>query len=177
VCGSDYVTDQWINAYNNISWWTTEYTRDFRFLGGSIFSTIQSLCQLSFTVINDGLLDFSKSSFITIDLIPQDQLLKQGQSLIDLFISSNENAFLNSLQTIRDITQTNVLLSGLTTSTSVRISAINQTSVQMVTRPKTYTLSNTICSRYADATCIEPAGLYIYPSKILYYSIPSFFIG
>jgi hypothetical protein len=128
-------------------------------------------------VISDGLLDFGTSSFITIDIIPQNQLLKQGQSLIDLFISTNENTFITSLQTIRDTTQTNSLLSGLATSTSVRVSGINGSSVQMVTRPKTYNLSNTICSCYEYSTCIEPAGLYIYPGKILYYSIPSFFIG
>jgi hypothetical protein len=176
VCQSSFVSSEWITGLYNISFNLNLYTRDFRFLGGLTFITIRSLCQLSLTLINDGLSDFGESTFLTVQTISENQLVQEGQSLINLFISTSENAFISSLQTVRDTTQANVLLSGLATSTSVRIDTLNGTDVTMAIRAKTYNVSS--CSCYADPTCVEPASLYSPDlTKTLLYTLPGFLIG
>jgi hypothetical protein len=152
------------------------YNRDFRFLGGAIFSTIASLCQVSSTAINNNLLDFGESSFVTVQILPKNQLVEQGKSIIDLFISTSENKFVILLQTIRDTTQANSLLSGLATSTAVKVKANDPTNIQLVTRPKLYNMTSS-CSCYTNPTCIGPAGLFTLSNLSLYYPIPGFFTG
>ena len=81
-----------------------------------LFSALASLCQLASGEINDRLLDFGLLTFVTTQISPPDQLVKQGNALIDLFISTTTTKFLNSLQTVRDTTQANALISGYKTS-------------------------------------------------------------
>jgi hypothetical protein len=177
VCESDFVDPQWSNGIGYLSMQLDLYIRDFRFFGEAFFGTIGSLCQLSVEAINDGLSNFGGSYFITAQIIPQELLLEQGQSVIDLFISTSENTFVSSLISIRDTTQANALLSGYSTSMEVEIQALNQTNTQIVTLPELYNMSSSTCSCYLDPTCTEPASLYNYSNTSLIYSIPGFFVG
>jgi hypothetical protein len=177
VCESDFVDLRWSNGIGYLQSGPQHSLRDFRSFGEAVFGTIASLCQLSLEAINDGLSNFGGSSFITAQIIPPDLLLEQGQSLIDLFISTSENAFVNSLASIRDTTQANALLSGYATSMEVQIQIFNQTNIQIVTLPESYNMPSSTCSCYLDPTFTEPAGLYNYPITTLIYSIPGFFVG
>ncbi|CAF3892210.1 unnamed protein product [Rotaria sordida] len=160
--------DKFVGPLNN---------RDFRIVGDAIFQTIASFCQVSLAAINDGLLEFDQTSFITVQTIPEDQLVEQTQALIDLFISTSENEFISSLQIIRDTIHANVLLSGFETTMSTEFRIPDGWSNQIGIIPKTYNMTSS-CSCYNDPTCIEPIGLYtLSPNNTLIYLIPGFFIG
>ena len=174
VCTSSFVDPLWsiglvsTGLIGNIS------ITDFRVWGGALFMTITSFCQLSTRIISDAQFDFNISSFVTTEMIPQNQLVKQGQSLIDLFISTTENTFISSLQTIRDITHSNALLSGLQTSASSGAHVLNQTNFQAITVVSRF---NSSCSCHSDPTCTESSGLFNMSTLNLTYGIPGFFVG
>ena len=177
ICHSDFIDSRWISRFSHLAAGQHLYIQDFRTFGDAIFSTIASFCQLSVSLVNDKYFDFNRSSFITHQIIALDQLLKQGQSLIDLFISTTENTYINSMQTIRDTIHTNTFISFYGLSTSIIPTIINQTDFKISIRPKFYNMSSMLsCSCYTDPTCIEPAGLYN-SDDTLTYLIPGFFIG
>ena len=174
VCKSNFIDPAWSTGITyTIQTPDIVYYGDFRVFGGAFFTTIASLCQLSATTINDGLLDFGLSSLVTTHVTPRDQLVSQGKLLIELFISTTTNAFVSSLQTIRYTTQGNALLSGLGTSASIIALAFNQTDIQMEITPNIYNW----CVCQNDPTCIERTGLYRYSNVTLVYEIPGFFYG
>ncbi|CAF1374485.1 unnamed protein product [Rotaria sp. Silwood1] len=143
----------------------------------SIFGTILSLCQLSFMTVNDGLIDFNAASFVSVKVISEKELLMQSESLIDVFISTSENIFINTLQLVRDTTYANSLLSGFDTSTTVELFPINETLIKVRLLPRQYNLS-TSCTCYNDPTCIEPAGIYSNESIMsLIYEIPGIYVA
>jgi hypothetical protein len=176
VCESDFVDARWLNGIFSTSLYIDVLNYDFRFIGSSIFETISSLCQLSFTTINDGLVDFNASPFVSVQVIPENELVAQGQSIIDLFISTSKDAFVSALQIVRDTTYTNVLVSGFQTTTSIEIRLTTDTNSKFVMLPRRYNYSSScICSD--DPTCSEPAGVYDTNSTTLLYAIPGIFIG
>jgi hypothetical protein len=110
--------------------------------------------------------------------------------VMDFWISMNHlllllKSFHTSLETIRDTTQANSLLSGFATSMRVKAIVSNQPNVQIVTSPMEYgSSSSSPCSCYTDPTCVMPASLYTVqnlasPNTIQnftsFYSIPGFF--
>ncbi|CAF4581566.1 unnamed protein product, partial [Rotaria sp. Silwood2] len=177
VCQSNFVNLNWLYGIYYTSMNREIYVNDFRLIGSSIFGTILSLCQLSFMTVNDGLVDFNAASFVSVKVISEKQLLMQSESLIDVFISTSENAFINALQLVRDTTYANSLLSGFDTSTSVELFSINEKLFKVSLLPRRYNLS-TSCTCYNDPTCIEPAGIYNNESKMsLIYEIPGIYVG
>ncbi|CAF4048931.1 unnamed protein product [Rotaria sp. Silwood1] len=127
--------------------------------------------------VNDGLIDFNAASFVSVKVISEKELLMQSESLIDVFISTSENIFINTLQLVRDTTYANSLLSGFDTSTTVELFPINETLIKVRLLPRQYNLS-TSCTCYNDPTCIEPAGIYSNESIMsLIYEIPGIYVA
>ena len=177
VCQSDFLNDKWLNGLFYTALYIDILPHDFRLIGSSIFGTLLSLCQLSLTTINDGLIDFNRSYFPSVKVIPKEELVPQGKSLIDLFISTSENAFVNSISLVRDTTHANSLLSGFDTSTSIELRPGNNGFFKVVLSPRQYNLTK-FCTCYNDPTCVVPAGIYdATQNEMLLYSIPGIYIG
>ncbi|CAF1096560.1 unnamed protein product [Adineta ricciae] len=178
ICSSDFVDSRWITGISKVAEIDSFSNRDFRTFGDAIFATIASLCQLSFTLINGKHLDFNRSSFITNQIIPKNQLSKEGQLLIDLFITTIENTFINSMQNIRDTIDTNTFISFYGSSTRIQATIINRTSMKISIQPRVYNMSTLSCSCYIDPTCTVPAALYDPINyTLIYYLIPGFVVG
>ena len=179
VCQSDLVNPQWINGISYTAIYTGDgevLSYDFRFLGPAIFATISSLCQLSFTTIEDAMIDFNASSLISTKVIPEDQLTLQGQSIMDLFISTNKDEFVSALQIVRDTTYANVLVSGFQTIGSIEFRPTNDIRSRFIISPHTYNYTSS-CTCSTDRNCIQPAAIYDAHSTRLLYLIPGMFIG
>ena len=163
VCQSDFVDSRWslglayttnANLHERLSFY------DFRYRMGYIFGTIASLCNLSKTAIDDELLDFGHASFITTQVIPQAQLREQAQSRIDSFISTTQNAFISSLQTIRDTTQANFILEGAGSTADVYLITVGHWPSLNAIQYANY--RNFSCNCHDHFTCTQPAALYRY---------------
>ena len=176
ICESDFVRLQWRKSLFSTTAFINLFPFDFRLLGLSSFGTIASLCQLSHMTIDDGLFEFNISSFVSTRVIPQQQLIIQGQSLIELFIATSQDAFVSTLQTVRDATSVNALMPGFETTTSVELRMLNDTVSKFVMVSQIYNYTSS-CTCSSDPTCIEPAGIYETDSNRLLYAIPGFFVG
>ncbi|UJR09754.1 hypothetical protein I4U23_013981 [Adineta vaga] len=102
---------------------------------------------------------------------------KQGQALIDIFISSNENAFQNSLQINRDTIHANSLLSGFGTSFALLLNLDNLPTAAITRIPRITNESTITCSCYFDPTCVRSTALYNAPVRTPFFSIPGFYLG
>lgn len=179
VCHSDLINSQWINGISYTGLYANEgsvLSYDFRFLGSAIFATISSLCQLSLTTIDDAMIDFNASSLISTKVIPENQLIPQGQLMIDLFLSTNKDEFVSALQIVRDTIYANVLVSGFQTIGSIEYRPTSDTSYRFIMLPRTYNYTSS-CTCSTDRSCIQPTAIYDAYSKGLLFTIPGMFIG
>ncbi|CAF0881122.1 unnamed protein product [Didymodactylos carnosus] len=120
LCSSQFITDEWFQytVYKLYLTPTELIHDDFRWRSSFGFQMLSSFCQLSSQTINDELLRFysllylSSSSTITSNHTFQVEI----QALIKQFQSTTKNSFLQILQLILDITQSNSLISGLNTN-------------------------------------------------------------
>jgi hypothetical protein len=115
VCHSVYVTLAWrnyIDSSTNIS----QALTSFSYIGAPLFQVLSSFCNLTSTIITDGLIDFYATQFISEMVMPHDIFEQESNELIRLFISSTTRIFAPSLDVIRDMTHSNGLASGLMTN-------------------------------------------------------------
>lgn len=175
VCSSDLVTSHWIygiiadQTYEFLYNATSSTWYDFRLLGGSSFLTIALLCDVASTTVSDGLTSFGSSSIITSKVMSENELNAQGLALMDLFIVTMTNEFINSLRTIRETSQANALISG------------QGTNVQMTWKiderlPAAHYNTFLNCSCAVTPLCSQEAGIYD-PNGVFQFPIPGIRIG
>ncbi|CAF1235164.1 unnamed protein product [Adineta steineri] len=177
VCRSNFIDPLWSHGLLRTSRIQGLPLYDFRIYGGFIFRTIASLCELSLTTINNELEDFNRSLFTTTHAIPKQILDKQGQSLIDLFISTNENTFFSSIQINNDMTHRNGLISGFALSTHFRWQKIDGIYWKLVKTSDNFGDNTSVCLCHSDPTCRRQAFLLSIQTNITIRYIPGFFIG
>ncbi|CAF1265058.1 unnamed protein product [Adineta ricciae] len=175
ICQSDFINPIWFNAFVFTKKTAALLGKDFRVRASAMFNTLASLCQLSIEAIENGLLDFGIVPFVSTQLLSSNEVLRRGHVLISLFISTTENSFATSLQTIRDTTQANGLMSGL--KSSMILNAMDQGNEYLLVNPLYETYNNGACSCDTDAACAEPAAIYggLLPSSI--YTVQGFMVG
>jgi hypothetical protein len=121
ICTSDFVTSNtWVEIDN--PYWTfgaygqsilhTKLT-DFRQIASSLFQLLSSFCQLSSQTLNIELLTFNFTTFITPNLLSQQQFEIQTSQIIDQFIDNTAHSLLSALQLINNMTSANMLISAL----------------------------------------------------------------
>ena len=175
VCSSDLVTPHWIfgiianQTYEFLYNFTSSTWYDFRLLGGSSFLTIALLCDVASTTVTDGLTSFGSSSLITSKVMSENELKAQGLALMDLFIVTITNEFINSLRTIRETSQANALISG------------HGTNVQMTWKiderlPAAHYSTFLNCSCAISPLCSQEAGIYD-ANGVFQFPIPGVRIG
>ncbi|CAF1662607.1 unnamed protein product, partial [Adineta ricciae] len=116
VCQSDFVTQKWIN-YLAISFGgVPEEHMNFQMVGAFIFQGLSTLCSLVNETISNRLTQFYSNQYISAFVTPKDIFESQTTTFIDQFKSSTTAEFLASLTMIRNITQSNALVSSLFTN-------------------------------------------------------------
>jgi len=121
VCTSDFVTSQtWLKIdYPNdtINVNVPSYHRtnvdDFRHIASPFFQLLSSFCNLSLQTFNTEFFTFNFTTFITPNLVPQQQFDIQISQIINQFISNTARSFISSIRLVNNMTSANMLISAL----------------------------------------------------------------
>ncbi|CAF0987420.1 unnamed protein product [Adineta steineri] len=106
ICTSVFVTDYWIDYFNNARPLSILNGDDFRASGSFMFQALNTFCQLSNQTIYNRLIQFYSTQYVSASVTPLQVLQSQTQAFVSQFISSMTNDFLLSISTIRKTTQT-----------------------------------------------------------------------
>ncbi|UJR12054.1 hypothetical protein I4U23_016232 [Adineta vaga] len=159
VCESDFISDRWINATFFGSNVTYLHTQDFRSFASAQFQGLASLCYLSKFSYEQGITSLNKKTFISPNVLPENALRSLIQSSIDQLKLSISSVFALQLQTIRDLTATNKLMSGLMTDTHLEyMENIYTRHIYITTVRKSYGIRS--CNCYYTKGCKLPVGIY-----------------
>jgi hypothetical protein len=206
VCVSDFVTSKiwlkiiypsWINDYyyyygpdypgfDSYAYFPAFRPKidDFRQIVSQLFQLLSSFCQLSLEKLNTGLLTFNFTTFITPNLVPQQQFDKQTSQIIDQFIDNIARSFISSLQLVNNMTSANMLLSALSsdsvlTSYSQYYNPIGNYDYYYVydRRDQEYnsSLTGVNCDCQTNPFCIQQAIVYDLDGSTILFPVPGKF--
>ncbi|CAF1421482.1 unnamed protein product [Adineta ricciae] len=111
ICNSVFITQDWFDHLYRTFSTMYLYSDDFRTVSVFFFQTLPIFCDLSSETIENRLREFYSSQFVSASLLPSELFYLEIESLITQFISTTTNTFLLSLSSIRQMTQSNLLLS------------------------------------------------------------------
>lgn len=111
VCGSVFVSDDWINYLKASPVNFSSSIRDFRRSGVSSFQTLRMFCQMTEKTIRDNLIRFSSSKFVDAVMIAENIFRSQIEKIFEQFISRTVNNLRLYLDIARDVMQTNAIWS------------------------------------------------------------------
>ncbi|CAF1217514.1 unnamed protein product [Adineta ricciae] len=112
ICSSAFTTSRWLDYLTDARPDMTLFRDDFRASSGiAVFQTLITFCDLSSETVENRLSEFYSSQFVSASLLPSELFYLEIESLITQFISTTTNTFLLSLSSIRQMTQSNLLLS------------------------------------------------------------------
>jgi hypothetical protein len=169
LCSSTFVTNDWIAYLAQNRLHEIKYLKSFQSVGTYIFQALKALCQSTNRTISDSLSRVYLNEYATLNVISETLLQSQSQILMEQFISSTSNAFLSLLQTLRDTTQANTLMSALQTNYFFLIDdGDNQTSIT----PQDYN-----CSCMSSPACIEPLAIYGDDNLTVIFTVPGLHLG
>ncbi|CAF0795480.1 unnamed protein product [Adineta steineri] len=161
VCHSDFITDNWTNyliakSMDGIG------SLDFRFSNTAFFPTILSFCQLSLKTINNEILIFNSTKYVTKSVQQIDLFNSQTQQLISNMKQTTINLFQLSISMLRQTVWGNALFSvdtyWYTSDPPVNYNynpTINPHDVNLIFYPHSYQPNNdTTCScKINPTTC------------------------
>ena len=128
-------------------------------------------------MLHDRTEDFNRTSFPTTELLAEQLLQQQGQSLINLLYAISQNEFVNILRMNRDWVHTNNLVAGIQPPITFGINVINDTNVQTLISHTFLNTSTSSCSCYDDPTCVSPVTFYTLSSITRQYPNPELYYG
>ena len=97
VCTSIFITYEWI-SHNDVIRQYIYSSGDFRIVVSYAFQGLRAFCELIESTINNSLIQFNSSQYITASVASVQLFQSETQSFIDQFISSTTNNFLLSLR-------------------------------------------------------------------------------
>ena len=113
ICSSEFVSEDWINYIYKRDGLVYQYlSTDYRSSSTGQFVLLASLCKLSKETINITLSQLLLSDFISSQLLSPKLLDEQIETIITQFRLTTSNSFLNILNLIREITGSNMVMSG-----------------------------------------------------------------
>ncbi|CAF0812814.1 unnamed protein product [Adineta steineri] len=189
ICDSDFITDNWTNFLiytDNLA------SLDFRITSSQFFPTILSFCQLSLNTINNELIIFNSTKYVTKSVQEIDQFNSQTQQLISNIKQTTVNSFQLSISMLRQTVWGNSLFSVQTYSyipdPTINYdynSTINPHDLNLIFYPTYYQSSlNTTCScKIHPTTCnelsnITYANATVQPPMVYnLFTVPGFYIG
>jgi hypothetical protein len=154
VCSSIFVQDQWIDFLIR-SQIRPFASIEFRYTGIGLFQMLTSLCEQAKQMIDDELLTFADTPFITANVVSSDLFSEQTIASVDLLISSLQNNFMNLLSLINFTTTADVLVSGFLTNVDYRIGPHDQYWFKLHPVPHIFQDSN--CTCLETPSCISRA--------------------
>ncbi|CAF3605536.1 unnamed protein product, partial [Adineta steineri] len=161
VCHSDFVTTNWTNYLQVLNSYNL-YTTDFRYTNPIFFLTILSFCQLSLKTINNELIIFNSTKYVTKSVQVIEIFNSQTQQLISNMKQTTVNSFQLSISMLRQTVWGNGLFSLLSyhdtpdpTINHDHNSTIDPQDLNLVFFPSSYQSdSNTTCTcKIHPTTC------------------------
>jgi hypothetical protein len=162
------VDQRWIEYLSSFE--TDVIGKDFRWTSPYVFQALKTFCELINRTINENLVAFNLSKYVSTSVISEHVFESEAKSLIDQFRSSVTNAFSLSLSIIQGTTQANALLSAL--QTNFYLYKVNS-SENLVINGTLYD----DCRCASSSTCISPSSIYEYSTSTPIFNVPNFYIG
>ncbi|CAF1058517.1 unnamed protein product [Adineta steineri] len=170
VCSSVFITDEWI-THNDVILHYLYTSNDPRIVVSYAFQALGAFCELIESTINNSLIQFNSTQYITASVASSDLFQSQAQSFIDQFKLSTTNNFLLSLNMIRKTTQGNAFLSGQLTNYQLMVLDDKQTVL-------TISMAYSGCSCHLSSTCVNQLSIYKNDSgNVTSFDVPGFYIG
>ncbi|CAF1155959.1 unnamed protein product [Adineta ricciae] len=152
VCSSSFISNDWIDQYEQFSLNSQYFFFDFRYMITFTFESLATLCKLIRQTISSGLTRFYTGQYVTTDVTSMKVFETQMTVLFDQFKSSLVARFLSSLHIIRNITQANFLVTTLPLNGYLVASYSDMGYA-------TYTMHIGACACAEQATCTIPAAI------------------
>ncbi|CAF0779850.1 unnamed protein product [Adineta steineri] len=186
VCHSDFITDNWTNyliakSVDGIG------SLDFRYNNEAFFPTILSFCQLSLKTINNEILIFNSTKYVTKSVQQIDLFNSQTQQLISNMKQTIVNLFQLSISMLRQTVWGNALFSldtyWYTPDPPINYnynSTINPHDLNLIFYPRSYQPNNdTTCScKINPTTCnVLSEVTYINDTVSISKPIPGYYLG
>ncbi|CAF1545728.1 unnamed protein product, partial [Adineta ricciae] len=168
----DFINEIWLKLM--YSQFTNIYRDDFRSYSIYIFQGIIFLCESIDKTILENLKNFYFNEYISVVVTSTDLFKSQIDSLVNQFISSIMNTFLQSFQLIRSTTYANALGSAALTDHYYWEPSIAGYSADIIF---TESIVRNGCSCGMINTCIEASVLYRNNDHTKYYQVPGMFLG
>ena len=123
VCSSDFITNKWINVINAAA--GSIVSLDFRCTGSALFKNLALFCLVTQKIITDSLPIFYSNSFVSGTVMNTKFLEDESTSLIETYITTTANDFIQVFDSIQDTTFIDGLVSGLFTNVNYKLGAYN----------------------------------------------------
>ncbi|CAF0809188.1 unnamed protein product [Adineta steineri] len=130
---------------------------------------MNALCTLVNQTISNSLIQFYSNQYVSASVTPSNVFQLQTKAFISQFISSTINGFLLSLTMIRNITQSNALLSGELINFGFYLS----TRYSLIPNSRSY--GNCTCT--SSATCISQSAIYGLLNDAVLFNVPGVYTG
>ena len=169
VCTSDFVSRKW---FAHITAAADLYaSKDFSYVGGPFFQALGAFCDLAKDGLNNALLTFNSTRFISTTALAEDLFMRRVQSVIDTFQMNTIGTFIQPFDMIHETTYTNSLMSGFLTNANVTVHPIFLLAGIAFVYYNNYT-----CNCFLTPSCIEPLTIQETKSGMLF-TIPGLYIG
>ncbi|UJR38720.1 hypothetical protein I4U23_031385 [Adineta vaga] len=127
--------------------------------GSHSFQALAMFCNLTKKIFMDGLTDFYANQLITGKLLSNDIILQESNEAIRSFLHSITTSFVQSLQTIHNVTYANGLATGLSTMYAFTVHKLvnshNQTEYKVNINWKNYFSESIKCSCSTTTLCTQ----------------------
>ncbi|CAF1128257.1 unnamed protein product [Adineta steineri] len=186
VCHSDFITDNWTNYVHTVDSEDLDQF-DFRYNNAAFFPTILSFCQLSLKTINNEILIFNSTKYVSKYVQGIDLFDSQTQQLINNMKQTTVNSFQLSILMLRQTVWGNGLFSPTSyyDAPDPTIHYNDNSTINIVFFPLIYhPSSNTTCScKIHPATCNILSSITYVNSSVLnspihnLYTVPGIYTG
>ncbi|CAF1094407.1 unnamed protein product [Didymodactylos carnosus] len=153
VCQSDFVSERWIEYLLRSQ---HSFYLDIRHVGGPAFQLLATLCLLSQQIINNELLVFYSTTFIMDTLVSELTFNQQVLALINTFKDRTKNSFTTTLSSVKDLLQSNALVTILQTNYALVHSKDSDDPATFIS----YHVYDGLCSCLESSLCVEEASIY-----------------
>ena len=101
---------------------------DFNLFGPAFFDMLRKLCALARKTVNESLVVFNATAYLSVQLTPEAELVVRATSFLTTFQTRTPKNFQQVLQLNRDITQSNQLLTASFTNAVLRYVSLEDAS-------------------------------------------------
>ncbi|CAF0782884.1 unnamed protein product [Adineta steineri] len=182
ICSSEYLQDDWLSYFGRVEIDIDSIsflTNDFRVSGQSFFDLVRILCQTANETIENALKVFKTTRLVTVNTLTPYQFHIETNTHFQEFQQQTINSFIDLIQLIRSLIQTNQLAEELWTNVGPLSIYDNQTlKWSFAFRPRDFYKNSCSCA-YSNQ-CSRPVGFYFQGDTIRdqpNITVPGLFLG